>query len=125
MNYHGIIELEALKDRNILKRFKIVRSYKETQLDADPPLWNINIVSTNSKNIDFLLKKLSDSMEKGWYSLVWSHGFVYVIFHKRIFKIKNKNPWDEKEFNEVVKYGISQKIQKKYFDNLRNSMKVV
>jgi len=116
--------MEALKDKGILNKFKIIQHYKEIHPDANPSLWNINIVSMNTNDIDFLLRKLSDSMKNEWYSLMWNRDFVYVIFHKRIFKIKNKNPWDKKEFDEVVKYGISQKIQKKYFDNLRKSMKI-
>jgi hypothetical protein len=120
--YKGIIETEALSDKKILKKFKLVKSYKEIHPDENPSSWNVNVISADTDNIESLLKELSDSMENEWYSLIWNNDFVFVIFHNRIFKIKNKNPWDKTEFDETVNYALSQNINKKYFDNLRNSI---
>jgi len=119
--YYGIIEAEALNNKDILKKFNIIKSYKEKHLDENPPIWTINKVKFNEES---LIEKLPKFMLKGWYSLLWNNDFVYVIFKNKIFKIQNAKPWKKEEFNKVVSYALSVGINKKYFDNLRKSIEM-
>ena len=120
--YKGIIESESLINKRILKEIKLVRCYKEEHLDEDPSIWTINKIEVDNTFFNSFIKNLSKSIIGGWYSLLWDERFIYVIFRNKIFKIKNANPWINKEFIPMVKYALSLGINKKYFDNLRNSI---
>jgi|SRR3989344_3716960 len=120
--HFGIIETESLENKKILGDFNILKSYEESHPEDEVKAWTINKISLEWEGTLNLIKKLSKSMNGGWYSLIWNDEFVWVIFRDKFFKIKNENPWNKKEFNEVVDYGLSQGIKKIYFDNLRNSI---
>ncbi len=120
--YYGIIETESLENRKILDYFNILKSYGENHPEDEITVWTINKISVNEENALKLMKKLSESISMGWYSLIWDKDFVYIIFRNKIFKIRNLNPFDFQDFEKVIKYGASKEIKKIYFDNLRNSI---
>ena len=94
--YYGIIETEFLENIRILDKFNILNSYEESHPEDEIKIWVINKICFNSADALKLIKEPSEAMNEGWYFLIWDDEFVWVIFHRKIFKIKNENPWGKR-----------------------------
>ena len=121
--YKGIIEKESLKDVSILNQLNVKEVYKEYHEDEDPPLWHAYKVKIPNNKLEQLIKFLSKNiMISGWFSLFWNNKLVYVVMKDKIIKLKNKRPWDRKEFKKLISYGEKEDIHRKWFDNMVNPM---
>lgn len=121
--YKGIIEKESLKEHSILNQLNIKEVYKEYHKGEDPPLWHAYKVRIPDKKLGQLIKFLSKNiMISGWFSLFWNNKLVYVVMKDKIIKLKNKKPWDNKEFKKLISYGEKEGIHRKWFDNMINPM---
>ena len=101
----GTIVENSLKDKGVLKRLQIKKSWKAGA-------WTLHDVLVTENQIPDLAKSLD---EGPWYIHVWRDGSdeVKVIFKERIFTIKHS---DRATWHDAVSYGKSIHIPEEQLD---------
>ncbi len=110
-NFNGIIIEESLKNKDILKKVKILKTEVEevTPKHNTPYLkkWTLYTVEIFENQIDEIVEELSKSLDSShgdWYADFKNDFYHYIIFRNKVFKIDRSKP---EQYQEVVKYGSS------------------
>jgi hypothetical protein len=101
--YHSIIIEESLKNPEVLKNYKIIR----TKFSAEQN-WHLHIIEV-PEIFDSFISEIQNEMvlDKPYYFHIYDQGKTLVIVFKD--KIFNINPADESTWQEAREYG-SQKL---------------
>ncbi len=94
--YHAIVIEELLKDKNVLKEFKILK----TKISGD---WHLHILEISDPKI--AVSKIQKAMvsDKPYYFHIFNDGKnLIVVFRDKIFHL---DPNNQKTWQEAMKYG--------------------
>ena len=109
-NFKGIIIEESLANKSVLKKIKIIKTEVEkvTEEHQTPWLkqWTMHTVEIPENQADAVAKELSKSLDSkhDWYADFKNETTHYIIFRNKVFKINRSK---KKEYDAVVKYGVS------------------
>lgn len=109
-NFVGIIIEESLENKSILKKIKIIKTEieKVTEEHKTPWInqWTMHTVEIPENQADAVAKELSKSLDSkhDWYADFKNDTAHYIIFRNKVFKINRSK---KKEYDAVVKYGVS------------------
>jgi len=109
-NFIGIIVEESLESKSVLKKVKIIKTEVEkvTEEDKTPWLkqWTMHTVEISESKADAVAKEISKSLDSrhDWYADFKSDTIHYIIFRNKVFKVNRSN---KKEYDAVVKHGVS------------------
>lgn len=121
--YKALIDLDSLHDPSVLSGLDIKETYEEKWEGHDPEILRISKILIPSEVKDQFVKSLSEEwIESEWFAVIWNETSVFVVFKGKVLELHNRDPWDEREFSELVEYGRSQNIDKKFFLNMRKVM---
>jgi len=109
-NFIGMIIEESLKNKDILKKIKILKTKVEKVTDKHKTpwikQWTLHTVEIIENQADIVVRDLSRSLDSkhAWYADFKNDKFHYIIFYNKIFKVDRSN---REHYGEVTKYGIS------------------
>ena len=109
-NYQGVIIEESLKNKDILKKVKIVQTKVEqvTNEHKTPWVseWTLHTVLLPETEAEAAANELSKSLDSdhAWYADFKNETHHYIIFRDKVFYIDRKN---REQYNEAKRYGIS------------------
>jgi hypothetical protein len=109
-NFNGVIIVESLENRNVLKKVKIlkIKVEKVTEEHKTPwtKQWTLHTVEIPENRAESIAKDLSKSLdsEHNWYADFKNDEFHYIIFRNKIFKIDRSKP---EQYKKAIKYGLS------------------
>lgn len=103
--YHGILLDLEFKDKEFLKRFKILGKKKSSE---NP--WFLFRVEVPAEELEKIIGETQDQMVEGaYYCHFYRDNELIVIFKEKIFKVTpDKSTWDE-----IINYGLSLGIPEK------------
>ena len=110
MNFEGVIIEESLKDKDILKRVKILSTKVETVTEKHktPWLkqWTMHTVEIPENEAETLAEEIRKALESehNWYADYNNETTHYIIFREKVFRIDRTS---KKEYQEATDYGIS------------------
>ena len=96
-------------------------SVEEHPEEVEDPVWHINKI-TVSGDIRGIIDSVRNSMKPGWYSLFWDENNVHVVFKDRVVNLRNEDPWQEHEFQELLEHAETHGISDTYFHKMRETM---
>lgn len=121
--FKALVDAQSLIDPRFLENYTVVDTYEEHWPGEDPEVLHMSKVRIEDHEVESFIKELSScGLEDEWFTLVWNEDKVHAVFKDHIIPMRNVNPWDEKEFLELVGYGKQHAIDKKYFLNMRSVM---
>jgi hypothetical protein len=121
--YKALVDLDSLTDEKFLANYEVSETYDEFWPGEEPDILHISKIKIEDSQYELFIRMLSEQFLKDeWFALAWNEDSAYIIFKRKIFKMKNTTPWDEKEFLELIEYGKTQNIDPKYFNNMRRVM---
>lgn len=121
--FKALVDAQSLIDPKFLENYTVVDTYEERWPGEDPEVLYMSKVRIEDHEVESFVKELSSrGLEDEWFTLVWNEDRVYAVFKGHIIPMQNVNPWNEKEFLELVEYGKQHAIDKKYFLNMRSVM---
>lgn len=107
MEYEGTVIENSLKDKSILERLAIVKTWDDDD-------WILHDVVVDEKEMVQIQKALDDGP---WYVHFWSNESdeIFVIFKEKSFTIRksNRDSWEE-----AISYGLSIGIPQSQLDFL-------
>ncbi len=104
-NYHGIIVDESFKDKEELKKLKIIGSKKSGA-------WVLYKISFPSSSLNRVIKFIQKNMKERYYAHVYLDKRLIVIFKKKIFNITT----DKASWKDAIKCGFNIGIPEKQLD---------
>jgi len=111
MNYKGIVIQESLKNKDVLKKVKILKTKVEkvTEEHHTPYLeqWTLHTIEIPENRAEEITKEISkslNSVQSNWYADFKNDSYHYIIFSNRVFKVDRSR---KEQYNEVTKYGVS------------------
>jgi dephospho-CoA kinase len=109
-SYKGVIIEESLKDKNILKEVKILKTDVEKVTDEHKTpwikQWTLHTVEIPKNKAEGLAEKISKSLdsEHNWYADFKNNSKHFIIFSSKVFFI---DVFSKEQYDEAKKYGIS------------------
>ncbi len=109
-NYKGVIIEESLKDKEILKKVKIVSTKVEVvaKRHETPWIkqWTMHAVEIPDDEAEMIAEILSKSLDRehGWYADFKNDTNHYIIFRDKIFCVDRKS---KGQYEEAKRYGLS------------------
>ena len=100
--YHGIIVDKSLKNKNLIKKFKVIGKRKTSNR------WLLLKIAFPTKNLNEMIKLIQKNLvsQKNYYAHFYAGNEVIVIFKRKVFYVTpNKKTW-----KPVIKYGLFLKI---------------
>lgn len=110
MNYKGVIIEESLKDKDILKRVKILITKVETVTEKHktPWLkqWTMHTVEIPENEAETLAEEIRKALESehNWYADFKNETVHFIIFKNKVFKVDRTS---KEQYDEAKEYGIS------------------
>ncbi len=92
MIFKGVIVEEGLKDKSILKDFRIVKQdiEKVTEKHRTPwiSVWTVDKIEIDTEEIDLICEKIQKALDETheWYVELNSNKYNIIIFHDKILK---------------------------------------
>jgi hypothetical protein len=122
--YKALIDSQSLVNPEFLNNYDVVDTYEEYWPGEDPDVLHMSKIRIPEDKLDIFIESLSSKgIDEGWFTLVWNDNEAIVVLKNKIFKLKNIDPWNEKELSDLIDYGKEHEIDKKYFLNMRSVMK--
>lgn len=116
----GLVDLESLKNKHLIKRFLTVGDFREKNPDGEPPYFHVYKVKIENSLFDTSTKILSTGIKEGWYAVLWDNKRAWFIFEKKIIEIPYH--WNKKDFEEVLIYSSSIGLLEAHFKHIKKSM---
>jgi len=69
-----------------------------------------------------LIPVLIRETKKGYYSLLYDEKNIFVIFNGKMFELSRKNYKNDPVYDEMVKFGKKEGIEKFYFHELKETL---
>jgi hypothetical protein len=103
--YQGTIIEQSLSSTDILKTFKVVKTWTDDD-------WILHDVVVDDEDISIVQQALR---EGSWYIHVWHDDEMVIIFKEKIFRV---NRFDIGTWNDAIEYGLSIGVPREQLDFL-------
>ncbi len=110
MSYRGVIIVESLENKDVLKDVTILSTKVErvTEEHKTPWIkqWTLHTVEVAGDRREEIAEKLSHSLDAqhAWYADFRNDKLDYIIFRGKVFKVDRNKP---EQYKEVTEYGLS------------------
>ena len=112
----GIIE-ESLENPDTLKILKpFFFSQKIEEVEGDEfPIWHTNEYHVPDDKIVNLLPVLEQQVKKAWYAHAFNDDTLFVVFHKKYFRI---SPHKDETWDEMIEYGDTVGVERRFSESI-------